>query len=53
MKKSELYKIAQHAVINCEHILTETKVAILKELIKEEELALFRESQKEKEENNG
>ena len=49
MKKSEIYKYAQGAVIECDQLAVPTKLAILRELIAQEDLALFCEEQEEKE----
>ena len=47
MKKSEMYHLAQIAVINAPTIAPESKVEILKMLWNEESLCLFCEKQKE------
>lgn len=49
MKKSELYHLAQIAVINAPCIAPETKIEVLKILIAEENLALYVEEKEEKE----
>lgn len=53
MLESKLYHLAQVAVLNCGTMPTETKIEILRELIRQEELALFVEKQKEQEKENG
>lgn len=47
MKKSEIYHLAQIAVINSPSITPESKIEVLRELIDKEELALFCESREE------
>ena len=49
MKKSEIYKLAQCAVLESITLDTYTKLDILHELISDENLALFAEKQNEKE----
>lgn len=49
MQKSEIYRRAQGMVINATHIPAEIRVEVMKQLIHDEELALFSESLKEKE----
>lgn len=49
MKKSMIYKLAQMAVLNYERIGDTDKLQVLRELIAAEDLALFCESQEEKE----
>lgn len=49
MKKSEIYHLAQVAVVNSATIAPENKLEILRELIDAEELARFCESQEVKE----
>ena len=46
MKKSELYRMAQEAVVIVPGIKIADKLDILRELMKEEDLALFVEQQK-------
>ena len=46
MKKSEMFHLAQVAVVNTPSISPERKVEVLKMLIAEENLALFCEKQK-------
>lgn len=51
MKKSEMYKYAQCAVVDiANHLTTLTKLEILRELMAQEDLALFVESQEETDE---
>lgn len=47
MNKSEIYRIAQYAVLNCSSIGNKDKIDILRELIAQEDLALFVEKQEE------
>lgn len=47
MKKSEMYKLAQKAVVNSMSIQAEDKLEILRELMVKEDLALFTEKEKE------
>lgn len=49
MKKSEIYRQAQYAVINSPSIHTEAKTEILRELMDKEDVALFVEKQEEEE----
>lgn len=49
MKKSEIYRLAQYTVIDCEDMRTCQKAEILRELIAQEDLALFCEKQEEEE----
>lgn len=51
MKKSEIYLKAQIAVVKTETVNVYEKLAILRELIQAENLALFSEEQNEKENN--
>lgn len=51
MKKSEIYRLAQYAVINSPSMQAETKAEILRELMDKEDVALFVERQEEKEKN--
>ena len=54
MKKSECFKLAQESVIRNISISAETKVEILRVLIREEDMALFVEkSEEKKEQKNG
>lgn len=54
MKKSEIYRRAQEMVINATQIPANIRVEVMKQLIHDEELALFSEGLKEKEgEENG
>lgn len=48
MKKSEIYHLAQIAVVNSPCISPEVKVATLRVLIESEDLALFSERREEK-----
>ena len=45
MKKSDIYHIAQIAVVNSPCISPESKLEILRNLIADEDLALFSEEQ--------
>ena len=47
MKKSELYHIAMMAVMQSPSISPESKIEVLKVLIDDESLELYREKQKE------
>lgn len=49
MKKSEIYAMAQNAVLNSTLIGNREKLEILRELMDKEDVALFCEKQKEKE----
>lgn len=49
MKKSEIYKIAQQAVINSTFVGVDMKLEILRELMDKEDVALFCEKQEAKE----
>ena len=49
MKKSEIYHLAQVAVLNTATIAPENKLEIIKELMEGESLALYSESLEEKE----
>lgn len=49
MKKSEMYKLAQVAVIEHPMLSSKQKIEILKELLDKESVALFVEKQEEKE----
>ena len=51
MKKSELLKLAELAVLTCEDITDDNKLEILKVLMEEENIALICE--KDEEEENG
>lgn len=51
MKKSEMYKLAQAAVMNCTNIKNCDRLEILRELMQKEDVALFVEEQ-EKEKAN-
>ena len=49
MKKSEMYKYAQCAVVDVPNLTTLSKLEILRELMAKEDVALFVEEQEEKE----
>lgn len=49
MKKSEIYHLAQMAVLNTATISPENKLEIIKELMEGEEMALYREGLEVKE----
>lgn len=49
MKKSEMYKYAQCAVVDVPNLTTLTKLEILRELMDKEDVALFCEKQEAKE----
>lgn len=49
MKKSEIYRLAQVAVLTNDSFRVQDKLAILRELIDKEDVALFTEKQEEKE----
>lgn len=49
MKKSEIYHLAQMAVLNTATISPENKLEIIKELMEGESLALYSEGLEEKE----
>ena len=54
MRESKIYKLAQFAVLRDEYICDHDKLEILIKLIKEEDVALWCEKQKEeKEKENG
>lgn len=48
MKKSEIYKVAQQAVVNATFLGIDRKLEILRELMDREDTALFVEAQEEK-----
>lgn len=48
MKKSEMYKYAQCAVVDVPNLTTLTKLEILRVLMEQEDLALFVEDQEKK-----
>ena len=53
MKKSELYKIAQKAVLTSQSIVMEDKLAVLRELMHKEDIEKYAEENEKKEvENN-
>lgn len=47
MKKSEIYRLAQYTIIDNQDMRTSQKAEILRELIAQEDLALFVEKQEE------
>lgn len=49
MKKSEIYRMAQGAVLTNEYLSIDDKLKILRELMHQEDLALFTEKREEKE----
>lgn len=49
MKKSEIYHLAQMAVVTSQVIAPESKIEVLRELIDKEEVALFCEGREESE----
>ena len=49
MKKSEMYKYAQCAVVDVPNLTTLTKLEILRELMKQEDVERFCEEREEKE----
>ena len=49
MKKSEMYRLAQGAVINYQNIDTAMKLEILRELMSKEDVALYVERKEEEE----
>ena len=49
MKKSEVYHLAQIAVLNSSDISAEDKIDALRELFEKEDVALYCEREKEKE----
>ena len=49
MKKSEIYHLAQIAVINSQCIAPETKIEVLRELMKKEEVEIYCEKVEGKE----
>ncbi len=53
MKKSEIYHLAQIAVINSPSIAPETKLEVLNVLLHDEDLEKFCEEQEAKKEGNG
>lgn len=48
MKKSEIYRLAQCAVVNSMAITVDAKLEILRELMAKEDMYLFSEKQEEK-----
>lgn len=53
MKKSEIYHLAQIAVINSPSITPEGKIEVMRTLLEDESLALYIEEQKAKEGDSG
>lgn len=53
MKKSEIYHLAQIAVINSPSITPESKIEVMRTLMEDESLALYVEERKAKEGENG
>lgn len=51
MKKSKIYRMAQGAVLTNEYLSIDDKLTILRELITQEDLALFVEKQEEEKAN--
>ena len=49
MKKSEIYKLAQQAVVVVPCLKTEEKLEILRELMEKEDIAIFTEKREEEE----
>lgn len=49
MKKSEIYKLAQQAVVVVPCLKTEEKLEILRELMEKEDVAIFTEKREEQE----
>lgn len=52
MKKSEMYRVAQIAVLETCQVSAGTKLEILRELMNKEDVAKFVEEQEEKEKAN-
>ena len=52
MKRSEIYKVAQQAVINATFLGVDAKLEVLRELMDKEDVALFCENQMSKEKND-
>lgn len=48
MKKSEIYRLAQGAVVLSNNLCVADKLAILRELIEKEDVALYWEQKEEK-----
>lgn len=48
MKKSEIYRLAQGAVVLCHDLCVADKLNVLRELISQEDLALYCEEREEK-----
>lgn len=44
MKKSDIYKMAQEAVLTANYLTAEAKLAILRELMSKEDLEIFKEN---------
>lgn len=53
MKKSEIYHLAQIAVITSPSIAPESKIEVMRVLLDEEHLALYVEEREAKKEGNG
>lgn len=53
MKKSEIYHLAQIAVINSPSITPESKIEVMRTLLEDESLALYVEERKAKEGEGG
>lgn len=53
MKKSEIYHLAQIAVITSQCITPESKIEVMRVLLDEEHLALFVEEREANEKENG
>ena len=52
MKRSEIYKVAQQAVVNATFLGIDKKLEVLRELMNKEDVALFCEKQEVMEKNN-
>ena len=52
MKRSEIYKVAQMAVINATFLGVDAKLEVLRELMDKEDVAMFCEKQEAKEKSN-
>lgn len=51
MKKSEIYKMASFAVLHCNQVTDSEKLDVLKVLIEDRDLAIWREKNEEEEKN--
>ena len=49
MKKSEIYRMAQGAVLTNEYLIIDDKLEILRELMDKEDVALYTERKEEEE----